>query len=108
MAEQGLKSVFEFVSRRGVIVKVRPHAGETSTVYVKSWVFACSLPNFAARSVQSQVGFHSKKDSSARAPLHLPTVAFEKLSGMESLAGVLAGLAQKFDTTAFLWLLLQR
>lgn len=38
----------------------------------------------------------------------LPTPAFKKLSGMESLAGVLAGLAQKFDATAFLWLLIQR
>ena len=38
----------------------------------------------------------------------LPTPAFKKLSGMKSLAGVLAGLAQKFDATAFLWLLLQR
>ncbi|CAM9439904.1 unnamed protein product [Ectocarpus sp. 6 AP-2014] len=59
---------------------------------------------------QTQVGFYSKKDpsnSSSAAPLLLPTAAFEKLSGMESLAGVLAGLAQKFDATAFLWLLLQ-
>ncbi|CBJ49062.1 conserved unknown protein [Ectocarpus siliculosus] len=59
---------------------------------------------------QTQVGFYSKKDpsnSSAAAPLLLPTAAFEKLSAMESLAGVLAGLAQKFDATAFLWLLLQ-
>lgn len=66
--------------------------------------------NSAALSImQTQVGFYSKKDSSsAGAPLLLPTPAFEKLSGMESLAGVVAGLAQKFDTTAFLWLLLQR
>lgn len=38
----------------------------------------------------------------------LPTSAFKKLSGMESVPAVLAGLAQKFDATAFLWLLLQR
>eukprot|EP00903_Cladosiphon_okamuranus_P012984 g12116.t2 len=58
---------------------------------------------------QTQVGFSSKKDSSSMggAPLTLPTPAFKKLSGMESLPGVLAGLAQKFDATAFLWLLLQ-
>ncbi|CAM9175365.1 unnamed protein product [Ectocarpus sp. 12 AP-2014] len=59
---------------------------------------------------QTQVGFFSKKDPSnpsSVAPLSLPTAAFEKLSAMESLPGVLGGLAQKFDATAFLWLLLQ-
>lgn len=69
----------------------------------------CTLANFALF-LQTQVGFSSKKDPSSTtgSPLMLPTPAFKKLSGMESLAGVLAGLAQKFDATAFLWLLLQR
>eukprot|EP00752_Nemacystus_decipiens_P002133 g2034.t1 len=57
---------------------------------------------------QTQVGFSAKNSSSTGgAPLMLPTPAFMELAGMESLAGVLAGLAQKFDATAFLWLLLQ-
>lgn len=57
---------------------------------------------------QTQVGFASKKDSSGPGPMLLPTPAFQRLSGVESLASVLARLAKEFDATAFLWLLLQR
>lgn len=63
--------------------------------------------SFRVLLLQSQVGFASKKGSLSTAALLLPSVAFVKLSKMESLPGVLAKLAEKFDATAFLWLLLQ-